>query len=504
MKRISFVMTMLVALLLLASCSKKQAAKLIPEDALMVMRFDVTKMQEKSGLSGDKSALKDKFKDFLDEADMDRELREKLLDIVDDPTASGIDFTEPVYFYAGGDIQHKVDIGFVGSMASEGDFEDLLEKIAEEESDLEVEEGKGGVKYIAIHGTALVFNGDWIYVGQSDDVDDTIDELLERADGNGNIEGTPAFEQMEQKDGLMQMLFQGAGIEAIKTREIKELKKMFPDKMELKDMASLVDFVLNDGEMLLTAETIALSDEVQKYVDKYDKTFNKISDEQAKYVSGHALTLFVNTDIDKYFKMIKPMLKEVMDREEMETVDNLLEGLDGTVSLDFYGIDEDGQPKLSVYVGSKNADAVNFVVQNSGDSLTYNGANEYLIPVKEYDWYSETYELKGYNAVGYRDGQSYFVTNPDYIFETPDDKFPTSELKGKGFFARFNFACLDDYIEMMGEDTTVDLISKITDTYECAEAYYEGNGKGVFRITTKSKKTNPVQALFELIEEFMD
>jgi len=503
MKRISFVMTMLVALLLLASCSKKQAAKLIPEDALFVMRFDVTKMQERSGLSGDKSALKDKIKDLLDEANMDRELREKLLDIVDDPTASGIDFTEPVYFYAGGDMQRKVDAGFVGSMASAGDFEDLLEKLAEEESDLEIEEGEGGVKYFAMGGSALVFNGDWIFIGQSNDVDDTIAELLDRADGQGSLEGTPAFEKMEQKDGLVQMLFQGAGIEAIKTREIKEIKKMLPDNLEWRDMASLVDFVLDDGEMLLTAEAIALSDDVQEYIDKYDKICNDISDEQTEYVSGQAFSLFVNTDPEKYFKMIKPMLKEMMDREEMEMVSNLLEGLDGTISLDLYGIDDEGQPKMSVYVGSKNADAVNFVMQNMGDSLTQNGNNEYLIPIREYDWFSETYETKGYVAAGYRDGQSYYVSDPDLVFETPDGNFPASELKGKGFFARFNFACLDEYAEKAGDNDIEDIIGKITDIYDYAEAYYEGNGKAVFRITTKSKKTNPIQALFELAEDFM-
>ena len=48
---------MLVALMLLASCSKQQGQQLVPEDALFVMRIDAKQASEKSGLTGDKSEL---------------------------------------------------------------------------------------------------------------------------------------------------------------------------------------------------------------------------------------------------------------------------------------------------------------------------------------------------------------------------------------------------------------------------------------------------------------
>ena len=290
MKRISFVMTLLAAMLLLASCSKNQSASLIPEDALMVMRFDVTKMQEQSGMNDGKSELKKRIREFIKDADMDKELRIRLLEIVDDPTASGIDFTEPIYFYFAGDMERKVDLGFVATMADQGSFKDLLKAILEEDGDLELEEAEGGVQYVNMHGTALIFSSDWVYAGQASDIEETVAELQERASSSKNFANTPAFAKLEKKDGLAQMLFLGAGIEAMNTREVKEAKKainkMLPEGAELKDVASLTDFTLGDGELLISAETVPLSDAWQEYIDKTDKTALDFTKEQCKYVSG--------------------------------------------------------------------------------------------------------------------------------------------------------------------------------------------------------------------------
>ena len=508
MKRISFVMTLLVAMLLLASCSKNQSASLIPEDALMVMRFDVTKMQEQSGMNDGKSELKKRIREFIKDADMDKELRNRLLEIVDDPTASGIDFTEPIYFYFAGDMERKVDLGFVATMADQGSFKDLLKAILEEDGDLELEEAEGGVQYVNMHGTALIFSSDWVYAGQASDIEETVAELQERASSSKNFANTPAFAKLEKKDGLAQMLFLGAGIEAMNTREVKEAKKainkMLPDGAELKDVASLTDFTLGDGELLISAETVPLSDAWQEYIDKTDKTALDFTKEQCKYVSGEALSVFANFDIKTYYKLLKPVLKEQMGAgsDELEIIDQLVKSLDGTVAFDLYGLNDESEPQFSLYVGTKNDEPINFVLENMADSVVNNGDGEYLIPINEYDWFSETYEFKGFQGVGYRNGMTYYVTDPETAFSAAGEKFPTKELKGKGFYARFNFGFLNKLAsEMRGEEA--DIAEKVADTYDTAEMYYEGNGKAVLRITTKSKKTNPIQALIKLAEDYL-
>ena len=516
MKRLSSIIFQLsmsvVLLLLMASCSKNQATKLIPEDAIVVVRLDVAKMQEKAGLKDSKSGLKEWVKEQIENSDISKELSEKVLAIVDDPTASGIDFTEPVYFYFSGDMRSKVDAGLVGAVASKGDLTDLMEALTEEMGGkVEVEEADGGEKYVYANGTALIYNGDWFYFGQSNDIDETIETLKERADGKGSLSGNKAFAQMEEKEGLMQFLFLGSGLEEIleemKTNRnaelaMKNIEDMLPDGIKLEDISSLTDFALNDGELLLTCEVPAPSDKMKEQIDKYDELSKDIDKELAQYSSGEMLNLFVNADAMNFFKSIKPMLKEEMGREELDVIESLVKDFDGSLALDLYAFNEEGQPQLSVYAGTKSNKGLAFIVQNLGEEIDSLDTDEYLIPIKEYDWFEETYTVKSHSGLGYKDGMTYYVSNPDYAFEVPGEEFPAKELKGKGFYARFNFGFFDNLAKMVGDEEG-EIFEKIADTYDYAEAYYEGGGKGVFRITTKDKKTNPVQALFKLIEEYI-
>lgn len=508
MKRLSFLTISVMLLLFLTSCSKNQSRKLVPEDALFVMRLDVAKIQDKAGMNDGKSTLKEWFKEQIENSSMDKELSKKMLAIVDDPTASGIDFTEPVYLYFSGDMRTKVDAGMVGAIASKGDLTDLMEALTKEMgNEVEVEEGDGGVKYIYANGTALVYNGDWFFMGASNDIEETITMLNERADGKGSLIDNKAFAQMEEKEGLMQMLFLGSGMEGMKTtREMelafKELEKILPEGVELKDIASLTDLMLNDGELLITGEAVPLSDEVKEWINKYDEIANDITPDLAQYASNEMLNIFFSADASAFFEILQPMIKEQMGDEELKVIKDLVKELDGTLALDLYGFSEDGTPQVSAYLGTKSNKALSFVAENLGDELEAAGTDEYLIPIREYDWFEEIDTIKGYSAVGYKNGMTYYVSNPEYAFSVPGEKFPVKELKGKAIYMRFNFGFLENLAKMTGDEEG-EFLEKVAETYDFAECYYESAGKSVFRITTKSKDTNPVQAIFKLIEEYL-
>lgn len=508
MKRLSFLTISVMLLLFLTSCSKNQSRKLVPEDALFVMRLDVAKIQDKAGMNDGKSTLKEWFKEQIENSSMDKELSKKMLAIVDDPTASGIDFTEPVYLYFSGDMRTKVDAGMVGAIASKGDLTDLMEALTKEMgNEVEVEEGDGGVKYIYANGTALVYNGDWFFMGASNDIEETITMLNERADGKGSLIDNKAFAKMEEKEGLMQMLFLGSGMEGMKTtREMElafaELEKILPEGVELKDIASLTDLMLNDGELLITGEAVPLSDEVKEWINKYDEIANDITPDLAQYASNEMLNIFFSADASAFFEILLPMIKEQMGDEELKVIKDLVKELDGTLALDLYGFSEDGTPQVSAYLGTKSNKALSFVAENLGDELEAAGTDEYLIPIREYDWFEEIDTIKGYSAVGYKNGMTYYVSNPEYAFSVPGEKFPVKELKGKAIYMRFNFGFLENLAKMTGDEEG-EFLEKIAETYDYAECYYESAGKSVFRITTKSKDTNPVQAIFKLIEEYL-
>lgn len=511
MKRLSIIFALCAALLLIVtSCSKKQSANLIPDDAIVVLRLDPVTMQKQSGLNDGKSGLSKWMKDNLNDTDMPKKLRKMALEIIDDPMASGIDFSEPLFFYvAGEDIERKPDLGLVGCIASQDKLSELVEEVTDL-LDIDVKEADGGIKYVSAEDGALVYSADWFYLGTAFDIDETIETLKQRVEGKNTLAGNDTFEKMCNKDGLMQMLFLGSGFEDLiySTPELKEAMKeamkTMPEGVKLEDMAYLADLSLGDGEMLLVSEYLPLSSAMRDYFNECEKIVGDISKDQTRYMSGRFLNAFLNIDAKKYFDIMKPMLENELGDEAAEAmplIEEVVNNLDGTLSAELYDIKE-GQPQFNIYVGTKNSDALDLFMAQTGMELESNAPGEYLIPNTEYDFESDSLVTTGYFGLGFKNGQIYFTSDPEQAFTEPSDKFPASELKGKGFYIRFNFGALNDLAKNADSEER-DLMNKVAGTYDYVEAYYEKGGKGIFRITTKSKKTNPVKALVEMVKEYL-
>ena len=502
MKRLSFLVTMLVALMLLASCSKQQGQQLVPEDALFVMRIDAKQASEKSGLTGDKSELSKWLKKQVKAMGLDKEVRDKVLDILDDPTKSGIDLTEPLYLYAAGDLERDPDFGIVGTMASKSNLIDLIKAL----DVFEVEESNG-VSYCELdRDAALIFNGDWFFGGKVDDVDDMIATLKERAGGKGSLDGNKAFDKMCDKKGVMQVLFLGEGLENIPNAS--EMTAMMPDGLDVKDFASIVDFGLNPGEAVLEAEFVPMSQEWQKYVDKSLKAMKSIDDAQTKYISDKGLSLFLNIDPKMFLEQISNLAEAYeIDDESMEMIEDVLENFDGTASLEFSGI-KDNQPSVSLYVGTKNEDALGLLLQNIGDMDEFQevGDNQYLFPTDyDYDWESEDFSRTptAWAALGFKNVMTYFSTDKESVFSTPREKYPVKEIKGKGMYLRFN-ADLFDTLAKEASGSDKQLFDALSDLFDYAECYNGEGATGVMRIVMKDKKKNPVEAIADYVKKFLD
>ena len=119
-------------------------------------------------------------------------------------------------------------------------------------------------------------------------------------------------------------------------------------------------------------------------------------------------------------------------------------------------------------------------------AMSSNG--QYLLPITEYDWFTEEENVVGVAAAGYSDGLTYYVTDSEKAMVEPDEHLKSSDIKGKGFFLRFDFSCLNDYEDMMGPEENK-VLQKLASGLDCMEAYYEGSGKCVFRLSAKGSKS---------------
>lgn len=494
-------MTMLVAMLLLVSCGKKQGENLIPEDALFVIRIDAAQLTDKAGLKDGESQLLKKLKKQLKDSGLDKEMRDRVSDILEDPTKSGLDFTEPMFIYVAGDFNKNVDGGLVGAVANKDDLADLINAIAEMDGKDEVEESDG-VSYMVSDDAGIFFTKDWFYIGPSKDADETIETLLDRADGNGNIVDNEAFKKMCSKKGVMQTLILGSGMDNLPN--IDELTKAMPKGTELKDIAGIIDLVLNEGETIIESETVAMSDEWNEYVEKYENSAKEIDSKQLKYISDECFSAFLNVDIKETKKYFLDVLKEagVTSSEMIDMIGSVIDEMTGTAEFCFTGVSEDGKPQMTVYVGTESDAALNMILSDLGDSLAMNDEGQYLIPITDYDWYNDRYVTTGYNVAGYDNGRSYFSTNPDNVFKSPSKKVPADDVKGKGIYLRFNFDYLNTLSEQMGGGEEAKIAEMVAKNFGIAELYYDGEGRSVLRVTNKGKK-NLIEVISDMIKDFI-
>lgn len=162
-------LTLLAAVMVLASCSKEKdgnvCLKLIPEDAAIVMRFDVKQSLEAIGYDKE-DELKDQLKDAISENVDDEDLLNMLSEIVDDPSATGLDTSNPMYLYVSANLSNIV--GLVGTTADTKKLEAFVNKLSEKADGDEVEE-VDGVKYMEVKEAGIAFTDDWFFIGQAAD-----------------------------------------------------------------------------------------------------------------------------------------------------------------------------------------------------------------------------------------------------------------------------------------------------------------------------------------------
>ena len=506
MKKFSLLMA-LMAVILLASCSKQNSAKLIPDDATYVMRFDVMQTVEKSGMKGDKSELKKWLKEMLSQSDMGKKMRDELLNIAEDPTKSGIDFTEPVYLYASLSKKGLAEFGVVGNMANRGDLTDLLNGIAKEADTDGVEKAKSGASYLELGSDgALIYTDDWFFAGMTNDVDDMIETLLNRAAGTGSLDGHKALEVMESKKGVMQFLMLYGGLSSMP--EFRQVAELMPEGLDMEDLAAVADLELSRGETVITGEMVTLSKEWEKYMEKAHNMAKPISKEQVKYISDKGLSMLINLDTDNIFEFLERMAKQFeASEEDLAAVKEICEHFTGTASIDLYGISE-GVPQLNAYVGTKDSQPLDMALTSllSDESVQKIGDNEYLVATDyDYDWdndYNMNRTPKAWGLLGFRDGQSYFSTDKETAFTAPATAYPTDRIKGRGVFARFNFQMLNDL--QLDDESVLAVFKEVANTFGEAECYYTDDMKSVFRLTNTDKTKTAIEAIVDLVKKFVD
>lgn len=147
---------LLVVLLGFMACSPNtEYAKVIPSDASMVVSADLASLYKKGDLgSKENKEILERFKqEILSSSNMQDTVTLKKL--LEDPSASGLDFEAPIYFFSS--FADRPRGGFVIRVGSRSKASELLKKIAPRVEG-QVETTEGGLEYLKTLDACIVLN----------------------------------------------------------------------------------------------------------------------------------------------------------------------------------------------------------------------------------------------------------------------------------------------------------------------------------------------------------
>ena len=515
-------LTLLAAVMVLASCSKEKdgtaCLKLIPEDAAIVVRIDMKQSLDAIGYD-EADDFKDKLKDAINEHVDDDELQEMLTEIVDNPSATGIDTSNPVYLYVTANLSNIV--GFVGTTSDQEKLEAFINKLSEMADGDEVEE-TDGVKYFEIQKAGIAFTDEWFFIGMAaDGAKSLAKDLKKLAEADeAPIMKNEDFKAMMEKEGMFQMLVSGKGAAeglnklATLDRQAKEVvkvaEKALPGKIE--DISLLFDGTMKEGISTGTAELLTYSDEWKEAVKDFDNMLGDIDENTAEWASSKGIAVLANIDGEKLFDMVLSAASKFgidNDEETVATIRNYIASVKGDITFSMDGISDDETPELQAYISTKDETIIKMLLIEGDDDIEMIDSLNFKINNYDWDYNYESGEYEKTNLVnsifaGFDRGYTYFVMgkNPQ-PFKKPSETIPSDIIQGKGFYFYFNYDFLEEAAKISGNSRETRMMKEMGKIVDYADGYYEGNGKCTFRGELNDKKTPLINQYVEIFEKFL-
>ena len=374
------------ALLALCSCSKKDYLKIIPADATVVASVNLRSLSEKSDFAN--SALMGMMERVVIDGEMD-----ELQEYKDNPLATGIDFTQPLYVFL---MQNKM-YGIVAKVSDKDDFEDFIAALRKHNLASRPVE-KNGVMCGTIGAMNFAFNDDALLMIDGNGASaNTIVKMMKR-EGESFID-TKAYGRMSDADGKDVVMYANLGhLPESAQQEFK--KNVLNGALNVGDVEfmSSVDFV--KGSAIMTTKWWGKTEKAQKAIDEMKDGFRRI---EGDYLDDLPKDLFVwigiGTTGEKALEWLKgnAQTKEALFMLERGVdVEQMIRSIDGDVSVAVSGINNmyfDSKMDFTIRAKLKSSSFLADVndwkrsMADYGMSMRNNGKDSYILTIDGEDLY---------------------------------------------------------------------------------------------------------------------
>lgn len=301
-KRLSFLLAFVVALVMFSSCSQKHK-KYIPADSKVVGKIDLKAFLDQTGADGEKliADMKEYLGDDLGDID-------KIKDI-------GIDVKVPIYIFGRGK-----GTNYTFGAVAKVDDKDKVKTWFKDNAKVNIDKEGDGFEYFAEGNSGIGLNGDALVIifSSSDDAKKEIKKVMGK-EYDGDLGDNKVLEKVEDTKSFACLY---ADLSIISEDIAKMLERQIPQfKESIEDMRKTIvgiDGYCSDGVCDFSYWVESEDEKVQKKIDESLATLKEIDKKAIETIPNDAYAGFLaNIDGPKLSKNIDKSLKDFKLLDEL-------------------------------------------------------------------------------------------------------------------------------------------------------------------------------------------
>lgn len=493
MKNNFLLLYLFAALLTFSSCSKTKYTHAIPADAATVISIDMKSIAEKSGINDkENTALKQHLTDALKNG-LANETSERLTKILDKPSKSGFDLTEPVYVYSAKEFDNKVVVDLC--VDDRSDVNATVDDLSKSQICTPSEDA-GDYKFSIVMGKAiLAYNrGTALLVeaesGMTDKVRSALDKVMKQKEEE-SFASNKAFDALKDRKGDVRFY--------LSTTESLSAVSLFGQKEASKGG---MDFIgdLNFDNGLISMQIEQWGGNKQNKVSG----FKPINNAVLAYFPQH-LPIMFTVGIDgqsTYKQLVASGLIEEDTIDEIPFLQKLLNAIHGDLTIGYNSFGK-GEPAFLAYAQITDVAAITNIcneVKQMPDgnlfAIKKESANDYSFAFgkdKKSIYYGvkadRLYVTNDASLVNYKVSGSTYVQNPY-----------ARQAKGKTMFFVFDTSELVAQTALqkkLGPLVSTALIQKVN----CIRGFNTGANAWSIEMMWKDKQTNALKQIVQLARQ---
>lgn len=403
-KNVLHLIAIAIISIMVISCSTKKGSytNVIPSDASVVLSIKPMAIWNKSGLNEQQyqTFIKEIQQTVVSKIDTSNAILEGL---INDPTKSGIDFNENLYYYMPQVIGKSCYI--VAKVNSYDNLYQTFENIPT--GDTKVEFSKHNKVTVATLDSQFkcAFDDNTLVIIASQDKisADSLAMQLEGLD-KGSINDNPAFEKMIKGAGDISVM---VATDKVQKYMINEMSLPYLDNQmidhiqEYKDMYLISNLCFEEGRLHLVTEYFTENKETRKQLDDYMAMMGELGDTfTSKFPSDLIAFIGMNINGEKLtetiLKMYPELSKEINEDDNQKAID-AIKSINGDV---VFGIsDIYTTQSMALYAQVKDNSILNLLIENQ----RFLDLRLEKVSDNEYVYNMNPYKI----AVGYKDNQIY-------------------------------------------------------------------------------------------------